>query len=71
MRAHLLIRGEKPAVPTGYHLLARMYGHVTHVTRSEYSNRTDMLDKHANIVSKQYPDSKVGSDASNACKALG
>ena len=48
--AHLLIRGERPAVPTGFHLLARMYGHVTYVTRSEYADRDMMLQKHAELL---------------------
>lgn len=47
MQAHLLIRGEPPAVPTGFHLLARMYGHVTYVSRTEYADRDAMLRTHA------------------------
>ena len=47
LRSHLLVRGERPAVPTGYHLLARMYGEVTYVTRSEYTDRDAMLQRHA------------------------
>ena len=60
IRAHLLVRGERPAVPTGFHLLARMYGQVTYVKRSEYADRKAMMTKHANIISGSAPpDSKV------------
>jgi len=60
IRAHLLVRGERPAVPTGFHLLARMYGQVTYVKRSEYADRKAMMTKHANIISGNAPpDSKV------------
>ena len=37
LRAHSLIRGERPAVPAGNLLLAGMFGSVQHVTRAEYS----------------------------------
>lgn len=47
MKAHLLLRGEKPAIPTGYNLVAGMYGYVTYVPRSEYVDRQTMLQKHA------------------------
>ncbi|KAK9915841.1 hypothetical protein WJX75_005000 [Coccomyxa subellipsoidea] len=58
--AHLLVRGERPAVPTGYHLLARMFGQVTYVSRSEYANRQAMFDKHiARATDVAGPDSKV------------
>lgn len=47
LRAYLLVRGERPAVPTGLHLYARMYGHVTYVPRSEYADRDTMFETHA------------------------
>ncbi|KAL3688405.1 hypothetical protein R1sor_014714 [Riccia sorocarpa] len=47
INAHLLLRGERPAIPTGYNLLCGMYGHVTYIPRSEYANRAGMLTKHA------------------------
>lgn len=50
MRAHLLLRGEQPAVPTGYNLLSLMYGSVSYVPRSVYANRKEMLMKHAELV---------------------
>ena len=53
--AHLLIRGERPAVPIGFHLLARMYGHVKYVTRAEYANRDAMLQKHAKLLKEGAP----------------
>ncbi len=60
IRAHLLVRGERPAVPTGFHLLARMYGQVTYVKRSEYADRKAMMTKHADVISENASsDSKV------------
>ncbi|XP_042376862.1 putative D-cysteine desulfhydrase 2, mitochondrial isoform X2 [Zingiber officinale] len=50
MRAHLLLRGEQPAVPTGYNLVSLMYGSVSYVPRSVYANRNEMLMKHAELV---------------------
>ena len=48
MRAHLLLRGEQPAVPTGNHLFARMLAHTTvYVTRAEYADRVAMLSRYA------------------------
>ena len=60
MRAHLLVRGERPAVPTGYHLLARMFGEVTYVPRSEYADRAAMFAHHTDRVRRALgPDAKV------------
>eukprot|EP01018_Ginkgo_biloba_P024445 Gb_20289 [translate_table: standard] len=50
MRSHLLLRGEKPEISTGYNLISGMYGNVVYVPRSIYANREDMLAKHANEV---------------------
>ena len=48
MRAHLLVRGEKPAIPTGHHLYARMFAHsVVYVKRAEYADRSKMLNDYA------------------------
>ncbi|KAJ7552136.1 hypothetical protein O6H91_06G043300 [Diphasiastrum complanatum] len=47
MVAHLLLRGERPIVPTGYNLISGMYGHVTYVPRAEYACRNSLLEKHA------------------------
>ena len=55
LRSHLLVRGERPAVPTGYHLLARMYGEVTYVPRSEYADREAMLQRHAASIEAGLP----------------
>ena len=61
LRSHLLVRGERPAVPTGYHLLARMYGEVTYVPRSEYADRDAMLQRHAASIEAGLPaEAKVG-----------
>eukprot|EP00897_Mesotaenium_endlicherianum_P009471 jgi/Mesen1/8552/ME000484S07932 len=45
--AHLLLRGERPAVLTGYALLSSMMGSVTFVPRSQYAARELMLQEHA------------------------
>lgn len=43
-RAHLLVRGERPAVPTGTHLYARLLAHrVEYVSRADYADREAML----------------------------
>jgi 1-aminocyclopropane-1-carboxylate deaminase/D-cysteine desulfhydrase-like pyridoxal-dependent ACC family enzyme len=48
MRAHLLIRGEPPAVSTGNHLFATMFAHsIVYIKRSEYADRSTMLSKYA------------------------
>lgn len=53
MRSHLLVRGEAPACPTGYHLIARMFGHVTYVSRADYVDRVALLERHAAAVEEQ------------------
>ena len=46
-RAHLLVRGERPAVPTGHHLFARMLAHrVQYVSRPEYADRGAMMSSY-------------------------
>ena len=50
IKAHLLVRGERPAVPTGFHLLARMFAQVTYIPRSEYADRPAMLKKYAEHI---------------------
>ncbi|CAL9149608.1 unnamed protein product [Musa hybrid cultivar] len=50
LRAHLLLRGEQPEVPTGYNLVSLMYGSVNYVERSTYARREEMLLKHAESV---------------------
>ena len=61
IKAHLLIRGERPAVPTGFHLLARMYAQVTYISRSEYADRETMMQTHAErITNSAVHGSKVG-----------
>lgn len=50
INAHLLVRGERPAVPTGFHLLARMFAQVTYVPRSEYADRPAMFQKYAEQI---------------------
>ena len=54
LRCHLLVRGERPAVPTGHHLYARMLAHeVTYVSRSEYADRQAMFDGHLRRLQQQ------------------
>lgn len=52
MHAHLLLRGEKLLVPTGYNLISEMYGEVTYVPRSEYAERESMLVKYAKLITE-------------------
>ena len=60
MRTHLLVRGERPQLPTGYHLLTRMFGEVTYVPRSEYADRAAMFARHtARVRAALDPDAKV------------
>ncbi|GAQ82667.1 hypothetical protein KFL_001190100 [Klebsormidium nitens] len=59
MTAHLLLRGERPQILTGYTLVCHMYGHVTYVPRSEYADRDAMFAKHVDRLSKRGP-GKVG-----------
>lgn len=54
IRAHLLIRGEPPAVSTGNHLSATMFAHsVVYIKRSEYANRSTMLSNYAESLRKE------------------
>ena len=53
--AHLLVRGEAPPTPTGYHLLARWFGNVGYVSRAEYTDRTAILDRHRQQLLSQHP----------------
>lgn len=55
MKAHLLLRGERPAIPTGYNLVAGMYGYVYWISRSEYADRHAMLHKYAMQVAEGDP----------------
>lgn len=59
IKAHLLVRGERPAVPTGFHLLARMFAQVTYIPRSEYANRPAMLKKYAEQIKDSTADIHV------------
>ncbi|GAX76314.1 hypothetical protein CEUSTIGMA_g3760.t1 [Chlamydomonas eustigma] len=60
VRVHLLVRGERPAFPTGHHLMALMHAEtVTYVNRSRYANRQAMLTEEAQLLSKRYFNSKV------------
>ncbi|XP_073004712.1 putative D-cysteine desulfhydrase 2, mitochondrial [Typha latifolia] len=50
MRSHLLLRGERPEIPTGYNLISSMFGDVKYVARSAYSRRDEMLREHAEAI---------------------
>ncbi|CAL8470386.1 g9928 [Coccomyxa elongata] len=69
--AHLLVRGERPALPTGYHLLTRMFGQVTYISRAEYADRQSMFDKHVErVVGAAGPASKVRTLQEGAAEPL-
>eukprot|EP00850_Spirogloea_muscicola_P011131 SM000068S20563 [mRNA] locus=s68:99274:101261:- [translate_table: standard] len=54
MRAHLLLRGEPPQVPTGYNLVSGMCAAtMSYVPRSEYADREHMLQKHASRIERE------------------
>lgn len=55
LRAHLLLRGEKLSIPTGYNLISGMYGEVTYVPRSHYADRETMLAKYAKTIAENGP----------------
>ncbi|KXZ44202.1 hypothetical protein GPECTOR_71g563 [Gonium pectorale] len=60
LRSHLLVRGEKPQVPTGYHLVTRMYGsEVSYVSRAEYADRPAMMTARADALRRRAPGAKV------------
>lgn len=51
IRSHLVLRGEQPAVPTGYNLVSLMYAtNIVYVPRSVYADRNKMLRDHAELV---------------------
>lgn len=47
IRPHILLRGERLDVPTGYNLISLMFGNVTYASRSLYAQRDEMLYEHA------------------------
>ncbi|GLC43325.1 hypothetical protein PLESTM_001458900 [Pleodorina starrii] len=60
LRSHLLVRGEPPQVPTGYHLVTRMYGtEVSYISRAEYADRQAMLRSRAAAVRCREPSAQV------------
>ncbi|GLI69952.1 hypothetical protein VaNZ11_014693 [Volvox africanus] len=60
LQSHLLVRGEPPKIPSGYHLVTRMYGtEVTYVSRAEYANRQAMLSSRMAAVREASPAAKV------------
>ncbi|XP_062110511.1 D-cysteine desulfhydrase 2, mitochondrial isoform X1 [Humulus lupulus] len=50
IKSHLLLRGEQPEIQTGYNLISSLYGNVTYIPRSVYSDRKNMLRSHADYV---------------------
>ncbi|PIA30348.1 hypothetical protein AQUCO_05600052v1, partial [Aquilegia coerulea] len=50
LTSHLLLRGERPDIPTGYNLISTMYGNTVYIPRSVYAKREEMLFKHADLV---------------------
>lgn len=69
--AHLLVRGEQLEIPSGFHLLTRMFGAVTYVTRKEYSDREKMFQTHVELLQQSIPaDAKVAVVAEGAADAV-
>ena len=53
-RSHLLMRGERPQVSTGHHLIATQFASsITYVSRSEYSDRAAMIAYHKERLKKE------------------
>ncbi|GJU90021.1 D-cysteine desulfhydrase 2, mitochondrial [Tanacetum coccineum] len=50
LKTHLLLHVEQPQILTGYNLISKLYGNVTYVPRSLYSNREEMLLSHAELI---------------------
>ncbi|KAK9816307.1 hypothetical protein WJX74_006529 [Apatococcus lobatus] len=75
MHAHLVIRGEQPSIPTGYHLYARLFGTVEYATRADYSNRQKVLQDCAQRLQDSLPSSAkvhiIPEGAANADALLG
>jgi hypothetical protein len=54
------VRGEQLEIPSGFHLLTRIFGAVTYVTRKEYSDREKMFRTHVELLQQSIPaDAKV------------
>lgn len=47
IKSHLLLRGERPEIPTGYNLVSLMYGNVVYIPREKYACREDMFERYA------------------------
>ena len=59
--AHLLVRGERPAVPTGHHLFARLLApRVQYIGRAQYAQRDAMLDSYVTGLRAADPGLRVG-----------
>ncbi|KAK9845694.1 hypothetical protein WJX84_007525, partial [Apatococcus fuscideae] len=75
MHAHIVIRGEQPSVPTGYHLYARLHGTVEYATRADYANRQKVLQDCAQRLRDSLPSSAkvhiIPEGAANADSLLG
>ncbi|KAJ8615578.1 hypothetical protein MRB53_034950 [Persea americana] len=72
LSSHLLLRGERPEIPTGYNLISEMYGNVTYIARSLYAKREEMLTTHAALVAGSSGSVLLLSDildTSPACKS--
>ncbi|KAL4427332.1 hypothetical protein ABPG77_003241 [Micractinium sp. CCAP 211/92] len=74
-RAHLLVRGERPAVPTGHHLYARMLAHrLEYIPRAEYADRGAMFAGYLERLQREHEaggSSGAGSGASTNAGAGG
>ncbi|KAL4440249.1 hypothetical protein ABPG75_003250 [Micractinium tetrahymenae] len=67
-RAQLLVRGERPAVPTGHHLYARMLAHrVEYISRARYADRAAMFAGHLErLRQEQQQQARRGSGSGSA-----
>ncbi|OMO81535.1 Tryptophan synthase beta subunit-like PLP-dependent enzymes superfamily [Corchorus olitorius] len=50
LKSHLLLRGEQPAILSGYNLISTIYGNVIYVPRSFYADREKILHTHASMI---------------------
>lgn len=67
-RAHLLVRGERPDVPTGHHLYARMLAHrVEYITRAEYADRAAMFAGYLQQLQRELQAGDRSSTSGSGC----
>lgn len=71
-RCHLLVRGERPAVPTGHHLYARLFAHhVEYVSRAQYADREAMIAGYLQRLQQEQQEQAQQAPTSIAAAAVG